>query len=198
MGFRRRHLAPLALAVAVALAGAVTWSHFARMRSQKCGSLAGMSPCPATLSALLDLCAEELGRMEIARMNLLCAQGLSGTEDLDIDTSLAMLDSMAMRVKAETERHQYRFQQNPARFEDSEGFFRMIMLAVVLAEDFSVRYAPEKIGTAADARIGDGFFKDAHDVFLHGLAGQRRQVHAVHCLSCRLPWGGGWGIRSSW
>jgi hypothetical protein len=45
----------------------------------------------------------------------------------------------------------------------------MVMLAVVLAEDFRVRYAPNKIGTAAEARMGDGFFADARDVFLLGL-----------------------------
>ena len=49
----------------------------------------------------------------------------------------------------------------------------MLMLAVVLAEDFGVRYAPSKIGTAADARMGDGFFADAQDVFLQGLLGGR-------------------------
>ena len=49
----------------------------------------------------------------------------------------------------------------------------MLMLAVVLAEDYGVRYVPSKIGTAADARMGDGFFADAQDVFLQGLLGGR-------------------------
>ena len=47
------------------------------------------------------------------------------------------------------------------------------MLAVVLAEDFQVRYAPDKVGNAADAQPGDGFFADARDVFLHGLTGAK-------------------------
>jgi regulator of sirC expression with transglutaminase-like and TPR domain len=51
----------------------------------------------------------------------------------------------------------------------------MIMLAVVLSEDFHVQYTPNKIGNAVDARIGDGFFTDAHDVFLHGLTDPKRQ-----------------------
>ena len=60
---------------------------------------------------------------------LLCAQGLPGTADLDVNGSLAILDQMAARVRGETEGNLYRFQRNPAEFENSEGFFRMIMLA---------------------------------------------------------------------
>ena len=76
---------------------------------------------------------------------------------------------MATRVQSETERHFYRFRRNPAEFENSEGFFRMVMLAVVLAEDFGVRYAPNKIGTPRRPDSDDGFFADARYVFLQGL-----------------------------
>jgi hypothetical protein len=57
----------------------------------------------------------------------------------------------------------------------TEGFFRMIMMGVVLAEDFQVRHAPDKIASAAEAHIGDGFFADARDVFLYGLTGSERR-----------------------
>jgi hypothetical protein len=133
-----------------------------------------------SLSALLALPVADLQPVDVARMNLLCAQGLPGSEDLDLNHSLAVLDEMAARVRSETERHFYRFQRSPAEFENSEGFFRMILLAVVLDEDFGVHYAPGKRGTAAEARIADGFFADAHDVFLHGLTGPR---HSGTCSS---------------
>jgi hypothetical protein len=99
-------------------------------------------------------------------MNLLCAEKLPGAEDLNLTESLEMLDKMALRVRSETDRHFYRFTQNPADYDNSEGFFRMIILAVVLAEDFHVGYAPDKIGNSMDAYVGDGFFSDAHYVFL--------------------------------
>ena len=108
-------------------------------------------------------------------MNLLCAQGFPGVEDLKLEACMTKLDEMASRVRVETERHFYRFRKKPTSFEHSEGYFRMIMLAVVLTEDFHVHFAPEKIGAVADARTGDGFFSDAHDVFLHGLTGPKRQ-----------------------
>ncbi len=108
-------------------------------------------------------------------MNFLCAEGLPGTEGLDVNRCLAVLDEMANRVRSETERHLYRYKQDPAEFENSEGYFRMIMLAVVLAEDFQIQYVPNKIKTAAEAHIGDGFFANAADVFLHGLTGEKHQ-----------------------
>lgn len=123
------------------------------------------------LPSLLSLPLDKLRGTDVARMNLLCAQDLPGAEDLDVNGSLTSLDEMAARTRTETKRHYYRFQRNPAEFENSEGFFRMIMLAVVLVEDFHVQYTPNKIGNARNARLGDGFFADAHDVFLHGLTG---------------------------
>jgi hypothetical protein len=135
----------------------------------------GAASSVASLEALLALPASELHRVDIARMNLLCAEGLPGAGSLDLNGCLARLDDMAARVRSETERHYYRFKANPGEFEHSEGFFRMVMLAVVLAEDFGAHYAPEKIGTAAEARMGDGFFAHAEDVFLQGLVGPKRQ-----------------------
>ncbi|NOS70695.1 MAG: hypothetical protein HOP33_12285 [Verrucomicrobia bacterium] len=108
-------------------------------------------------------------------MNLLCAEGLPGAERLDITDSLALIDQMAAQVRSETERHAYRFQQRPTEFENSEGFFRMMMLMVVLAEDFKVHYAPNKMANAANASMGDGFFADSQDVFLTGLTGANHQ-----------------------
>ena len=79
----------------------------------------------SSLSTLLALPVAELTRMDIARMNLLCAQGLPGADDLDVNSSLATLYQMAARVRGETERNFYRFKQSPTDFENSEGFFRL-------------------------------------------------------------------------
>src|SRR5205085_7410862 len=76
--------------------------------------------------------------------------------------------------RSETERHFYRFRANPAEFENSEGYFRMLMMAVVLYEDFGVRYNPARISAPAPSEDDDHFFFDSRDVFLHGLLGSTR------------------------
>jgi hypothetical protein len=132
-------------------------------------------PPGATLADLLTRTSTDLANHDIGVLNLLCAQCLPGADDLDVKRTLTTLDQMAGRVRAETDRHAYRFRRNPAEYEHSEGFFKMLILAVVLAEDFGVHYAPTKAGPPSEARQGDGFFADAHDVFLHGLTGARRR-----------------------
>src|ERR1035441_10184168 len=127
----------------------------------------------ASLGALLGLPIPALQWVDIARLNLLCAQGLAGADDFDLNACLAKLDEMAARVRNETARHLYRFQARPAEFENSEGFFRMVMLAVVLYEDFSVRYNPDRISTPGTLDANDHFFADSRDLFLHGLLGER-------------------------
>jgi hypothetical protein len=128
-----------------------------------------------TLSVLAKLPSESLGAVGIARMNLLCRQGLSGIEDLDINRALSLIDQMAARVKAETQRHLYRFERNPGEFENSEGFFRMVMMGVVLTEDFGIHYNPQQRTGPAESGPDDGFFADPQMVFLGGLLGPGRQ-----------------------
>ena len=99
---------------------------------------------------VLNLPVRELAAQEIARLNLSCAAGLAGAEQVDLDRCLGELEQMAAKVQSETERHFYRFRRAPAEFENSEGFFRMLMLTVVLAEDFKIQYGPERKNSAVN------------------------------------------------
>ena len=98
-----------------------------------------------TLDDLLAMNQEQLADVDIAEMNLLCAAGLPGAETLDIDKTLLMLDQWARRVQEETDRYLYKFRQNPADYNNSEGYFRMLTLVTVLQQDFGVRYNPQRV-----------------------------------------------------
>lgn len=115
----------------------------------------------ASLDELLKMTPEQLADVDIAEMNLLCAIGLPGAESLDIDQRLATLDRWAARVKHETDRHLYRFAHNPGNYENSEGYFRMLMLVTVLQQDFGVHYNKD--------RIRDVDFRRSQDLFIHGM-----------------------------
>jgi hypothetical protein len=173
---RAKRSAIMTLVVVVfTVGGACLFGHFVSARNGQPTVTVQPSAPVSSLSDLLALPNEALEQVDIARMNLLCAQGLPGAGDLDVNGCLATLQDMAARVGEETERYHYRFGRNPSEFENSEGFYKMVMLAVVLAEDFQVKYAPDKMVRVTDARTDDGFFADANDVFLHGLLGTRRQ-----------------------
>ena len=99
---------------------------------------AGSIQIPLTLEQLLSLSPASLQKVDVAILNLLCAQGLNGSDRLDLRDCLSRLDGIAERVKAETSRHLYKFRENPADFHHSPGFFRMLLLAVVLQYDSAI------------------------------------------------------------
>jgi hypothetical protein len=112
-----------------------------------------------------------LAGVDIAVMNLLCAEDLRGAENLDIADALKMLDAYADQVQRETDRHLYRYYQHPEQFEHSEAYFRLLMMTTVLQQDFGVRYNPAR-ASPGTFEPNDVFFANSHDVFLHGLTSQ--------------------------
>jgi len=113
------------------------------------------------LGVLLSVGADGLVGMDIAEMNLLCAAGLPGAEEIEIDKLLAKLDGWAERVTAETDRNMHRFRENPGEYKNSEAYFRAMMLVTVLQQDLGVRYNP--------ARSRDIDFRRPEDLFIHGM-----------------------------
>ena len=135
---------------------------------------------PETLNGLLNLSPAELEHCDIARMNLLCAEGLPGAEKLNVDECLATLDQWAQHIKAETDRNHHRFKEDPATYSNSEAFYKMLMMAVVLYEDYGVRYNPKRITSPEATPADDHFFADSRDILLHGLVGPQ---HLGTCSS---------------
>ena len=130
---------------------------------------------PASFQALVSINPHDLGQVDIARMNLLCAQGLPGAEHVDIDATLAMLNNWAEQVRGNTARHIYRLQD--ARYADhyhhSEAYFRCELLLQTLQEDCGVHYNPKLV----DRQTGlstEWSFVDSRDFLLNGVAGPER------------------------
>jgi Transglutaminase-like superfamily len=128
---------------------------------------------PATLKELLALSPADLEKCELARMNLLCAEGLPGSEDLKIDDTLATLDSWAQHVKSETDRNFHHFQETPNEFNNSESYYRALLLITVVQQDYNIHYNPAHITTPDSPEPDDTFFVDSKDLFLHGLVSSR-------------------------
>ncbi len=109
--------------------------------------------------------------LQAAKLNLLCAKGLKGAEDLDIDKCLNTLQKWAEWVKHETDRNLHKFKENPKEYYNSEAYFRMALLVTVLQQDFGVKYNPDLIPKDG-LKLEDlrkPFTDDSRNVFLHGL-----------------------------
>jgi hypothetical protein len=127
-----------------------------------------------TFASLLALKPHQLEGLDIALLNLLCAEGLRGSEKLDLDKTLDGIDDMATRVRVETDRNFHRFRSNPADYENSEPYYRMAMLVTVLQQDFGIRYNPDRVTPVGVFEPNDRFFADSRDVFVHGLVGETK------------------------
>jgi hypothetical protein len=116
-----------------------------------------------SLGDLAMMPSKQLEQQDIALLNLRCAEGLPGSEKLEVDECLATLDRWASRVRLETDRHLYKYRQNPKEYNNSEGYYRMMMLITVLQQDFKVHYNPD--------RIREVDFRRSQDLFIHGMVG---------------------------
>jgi hypothetical protein len=78
------------------------------VRAPKALTATTTNPDYPTLGELACMSDDELRRQDLALVNLRCAEGLPGSEDLSTQKCLATLDQWTQRVRFETERHLYR------------------------------------------------------------------------------------------
>jgi hypothetical protein len=114
-----------------------------------------------SLEQVLRLKAEKISQLSISRLNVLCAAGIAGGDVPSPETLESNLCAWAKHIQAETERHHYRFERNPAEFENSE--------------DFNVHYDEQRRSDPSPEGQRDGFFAEPKSVFLTGLLGPERR-----------------------
>ena len=137
-----------------------------------------------TLETMLERSPDGINGIDIAEMNLLCAKGLPGTEQLNIPALLARLDQWAAVAQKSIAQNQHRFVENPGEYKNSENFFRMVMLVLTLQQEFGVHYDLAKMGPSVSSTnqadiskdLSDtSYFRDPESVFLHGILGDKRE-----------------------
>lgn len=123
---------------------------------------------------LADVCESPdnfLGKLDIGALNLMCAVGLPGAEDLDIAKRVAWLDEAADQVDLQIRERFDKFVQCPTAYNNSFGAFCCNYLLRTLQELFGVQYNPRRI-TDSDFQNPlclNPDFRDSRDLFLHGI-----------------------------
>ena len=160
----------LALPLFVALA-VLAHSHFSPKSplSAAASTSAKTNQLP-TVEQLLSMSPAELEKCDIALIDLVCAQGLRGSEQLDIRECLNTLDGWAEQVKWETQRHAYRYNEHPEEYKHSIGRYRMNMLGAILVQDLGTHYNPDRRFELAQGKPPTmAWNTDSKDIFIHGL-----------------------------
>jgi hypothetical protein len=130
---------------------------------------------PLTLGQLTELPETELAHVDLALINLLCSEGLPGHDGKSNDVHLLKLEQMVESVRSQTLSNFHRFFSNPVEFENSEEFYKILVMNTVLGQDFGLQYNPNKIAAPSLESLQDqSFYDKADDVFLSGLLGEHR------------------------
>lgn len=125
---------------------------------------------PSTFRDLISISEPDLNKLDIAFINLLCAEGLPDTEDLDIPQALAVLDNWADVVRQSERKHLPQFQRNPAHYDNSLAKFKTVNIALTLKDDLGCDYNKSLITSGAMSDISSTrFFRNPSDIFLHGF-----------------------------
>jgi hypothetical protein len=119
-------------------------------------------PWRSWITRLFASSDEQLASYDIAELNLLCAFGLPGAEDLDIASCLKKLDYTAQLVRRNTEEWRPQFDRNPQEYNHSYAHFCMSALVTVLQRQIGVRY---------NLSFSEGEYNgtDSRNLFIHGL-----------------------------
>jgi hypothetical protein len=113
--------------------------------------------------ALAKLPEAALARLDVAEVDLICADGLPGSSRIDRSGCLRTLDTWTDCVRNWTAAAEVEYwQPDPASFDHSEPLFRMVSLVTALKQHCGVRYDPKAAGKGP----GDPFEFD--EQFIHG------------------------------
>ncbi len=125
---------------------------------------------PGTLQELLALSDKDLGRVDIARMNLLSAAGLSNAGSNNVEQSLATIDVWAEAAKKAERKYLPNYYKAPSKYENSLAKFKAVTLALTVKEDLKCGYNMELVHSGVMKDMGSTrFFRDSRDLFIHGF-----------------------------
>src|SRR5262245_27616504 len=105
-----------------------------------------------TLAQVCERPSDFLGTLDIAALNLMCAVGLPGAENIDPPRYQAWMDDAARAVEFMTQVHWHHFNDSPESCQNSPGYFCCGWIIQTLQLGFGVRYNP--------ARVTDPKFQD--------------------------------------
>ena len=131
--------------------------------------------CPTNIDEQVSLSAEDLERVDLGRMNLICADAAAGSGQSDVSRLLRKLDNWTEVARAAERKYRPGFNRNPAKYDNSYAKFRAVNLILTIKEDFKCRYQMSLVDSGELYRVNSpAFFKNADDVFISGLLKSRR------------------------
>lgn len=117
---------------------------------------------------------DEISNYDLATLNFLAREGLPETMPINFENYHSILRKWVGIVYAETGKYLPRYHKNPEEYNNSEAYFRVLMLITVLEQDLHIRYNPALMGEPSLSDVfTTKFFRYPKDLFLPGLIDSR-------------------------
>ena len=130
--------------------------------------------CPSNIEELVVLSATELERVDVGRMNLICADAVADSGKSELPRLLRRLDEWAETARRSELRYRKTYEREPVRYDNSYAKYRAVNLALTIKEAFHCRYQKEHIRSGAMTDFtSPRFFRHPDDVFVSGLLKHR-------------------------
>jgi hypothetical protein len=127
------------------------------------------SRTPESLTELLEVPADLLTNVDVARMNLLCSVGLPGVPYLDVTLGCRILDEWAQHIGQVTESQRHLLVDHGDVIEHSEPLWRLYCLGKVLGDQLGIIYCEVE----RDYRV-EADWKQSNRHFVQGILGPER------------------------
>lgn len=116
-----------------------------------------------TIDELVAMTNDELASIDPVIISLVVAKGIPSFADLRTQDYVQAVDAWAAQIRNDTNRHSYRFNQDPSAFNNSMADFKISWLASDINSLFQVDYD-----------VLDFDFSDPSNLFLNGIVDRRR------------------------
>jgi hypothetical protein len=87
-------------------------------------------PTSLTYDELMKLAPNLLDKVNVGYMDLLCSQGLPGSENLNVDDCLNQLSYWASEVQRAEDSNSYRYDQSSGLYRHSMAYFKAVIMMI--------------------------------------------------------------------
>lgn len=122
-----------------------------------------------SLDDLLGMSSEELEKQDIAMINLVCAKGLHGAENINIRQCLRQIDIWAYQAEQLLTEREFMYYKAPEKSNYSINRWRCSALGQFLSQIIGLSYHPGRRDLKPGGMYDTHHFKDSRDFMIHGL-----------------------------
>ncbi len=144
---------------------------------------------PKTFQELLSLTPSQINKCDVGLINILCAEGLVGSENLNVEECLKSLDEVALEIKEATEKAMPRYYQEPSFHKNySVNQFKIMVMGSYVQRKLKWTYNPELAwppDRATERMLQEKMQVSSKNVFLIGLVDK---PHFGTCSSLPSLW----------